>query len=63
MLDEFIDRDIINVDDWRVPKLRASAAHTSVLIKSLFTQPPITLLEITAKLIIEQLCNVHIIST
>ena len=36
--------------------------HISVLIQSLFTQPPITLLDITAKLLIQQLCNFHIIS-
>ena len=36
--------------------------HTSALIQSLFTQPPITLLDITSKLIIQQLCKFHIIS-
>ena len=36
--------------------------NTSALIQSLFTQPSITLLNITAKLLIRQLCNFHIIS-
>ena len=38
------------------------AGHTSALIQSLFTQPPITLLKKTAELLIRQLCNFHIIS-
>ena len=41
---------------------QASPPHISALIQSLFTQPPNTLLHITAKLIIQQLCNFHIIS-
>ena len=36
--------------------------HTSALIQSLFMQHPITLLDITAKLIVRQPCNFHIIS-
>ena len=36
--------------------------HISALIQSLFAQSSITLLNLTAKLIIQQLCNFHIIS-
>ena len=42
--------------------LQVSAQHTTVLIQLLFTQPPITILNITAKLLIQQFCNFHIIS-
>ena len=42
--------------------LVCGSLHTSALIQSLFAQPPITLLDITAKLLIRQLCYFHIIS-
>ena len=42
--------------------LQCFSFHTSTLIQSLFMQPPITLLNIMAKLIIRPLCNFHIIS-
>ena len=46
----------------KYPPISYKRSYTSALIQSLFMQHPITLLDITAKLIIQQHCNFHIIS-